>query len=116
MIGRLGMVMLVVSDLNRSMHFYRDLIGLHVTAANDRWIELDAWNVRLSLHAADEDVGPNATAGCSLGIYVRDVKRTTAALRASGANVGREPVRNEFGSVLAVILDPDGYRIQLLEL
>jgi len=116
MIGLLGMVMLVVGDLSRSMHFYRDLIGLQVAAANERWIELDAGNIRLSLHAAGEDVGPNATAGCSLGIYVEDVERMTAALREKGAQVAREPFRDEFGSVFAVILDPDGYRIQLLEI
>jgi lactoylglutathione lyase len=114
-IGRLGMVMLVVGDLRTSLHFYRDLLGLELKASAERWVELDAGNILLSLHAAGEDVGPNATSGCSLGVYVDDVEHTTAVLKERGARVGREPFRIEFGNVFSVILDPDGYRVQLLE-
>jgi len=114
-IGPLELVNLVAADLPRSAHFYRDLLGLRLTASTDRWIELDAGSIRLTLFAADDELGPNRTSGCSLGFYVDDVESATAALSRLGADVAREPFRNEFGSVFSVILDPDGYRIQLLE-
>ncbi len=115
MIGRLELVNFVAADLVRSTHFYRDLLGLRMTASTDRWVELDAGYIRLTLHVADDELGPNRNAGCSLGFFVDDVESATARLSRLGAQVTREPVRNEFGSVFSVILDPDGYRIQLLQ-
>jgi glyoxylase I family protein len=115
LIGRLGLVNLVAADLPRSTHFYSDLLGLQLTASTERWVELDAGNIRLGLHAANDQLVPNLTSGCSLGFYVDDVEGTTAELSRLGAHVAREPFRNEFGNVFSVILDPDGYRIQLVE-
>ncbi len=115
MIGRLGMVILVAGDLRRSLRFYRDLLGMALVDANERWAELDAGSIHLSLHASGADVGPNPTAGCSLGLFVDDVAAVTETLRERGARIGREPFRNDYGA-FAVVLDPDGYRIQLLEL
>lgn len=115
MIGRLGLIMLVVADLQRSMAFYRDLFGLKVKYRTTTWAELDAGTVSLSLYVADQDIAVNPIAGCSFAFFVNSAATVVARLRASGADVISEPHGEAFG-VLAVVGDPDGYRIQLLEL
>jgi lactoylglutathione lyase len=115
MIGRLGLIVLVVGDLGRSVWFYRDLLGLTVRHATSMWTELDAGNVRLALHTAGEDVHVTPTTGCTFAFFVSDAEDIVQRLRAGGVLILHEPHREDFG-VSAVISDPDGYRIQLLEL
>ena len=114
MIGELGLIMLVVGDLRRSVQFYGDRLGLVVRDVTPTWAELDAGNIRLALHQAGEDVGVTPTTGCTFAFFVEDLRTTVDRLKAYGIEILREPRREVFG-LLAAISDPDGYRIQLLE-
>ncbi len=114
MIGRLALIMLVVADLERSVAFYGDLLGLRMRYRSTCWMELDAGNITLALHAAGDDVGTGPTTGCTFGFYVDDVAAWVEELHRTGVAIVHEPHREEFGAV-AVIADPDGYRIHLVE-
>lgn len=116
MIALLGLIMLVVEDLDRSVAFYERLFGLELTFRSLRWAELDAGNIRLGLHLGDHDVRVNPATGCSFAFYVDDVNRATADVAACGGSILHEPHDEEFGGSVSVITDPDGYRIHLLEL
>jgi lactoylglutathione lyase len=114
MIGRLGLVMLIVSDMPRSVAFYRDVLELGVEYESDAWTQFDAGGVSVGLHNASEGV-PLTTGGAEIALYVDDAKAAVAKVRKRGAEIVQEAQQEEFGGVLAVIEDPDGYRIQLLE-
>jgi lactoylglutathione lyase len=114
-IGRLGLIMLVVGDLGLSVRFYCDRLGLTMRYASATWAELDAGNVSIALHQAGEDAGVSATTGCTLGFFVDDLRATVDQLKARGIQIVQEPRDESFGGLLATISDLDGYRIHLIE-
>jgi predicted enzyme related to lactoylglutathione lyase len=114
MLGNSAFVMLVVSNMNRSIAFYRDVMGLTVKNQSPDWTELEAGGVRIGLHSTTEKlhVKPNESYG--IGFYVDDIQRTYKDLKARDVHFIRPPKQESFGS-LAVLSDPDGYHIQLCE-
>jgi lactoylglutathione lyase len=114
MIGRLQLVMLMVSDLQRSVAFYRDVFELEVEYESAGWSQLSAGTISIGLHPPFEGGGPKP-GGAKLTFYVDDLQATVDTLRERGAVIAEEPRQEEFGGRLAVVEDPDGYRIQLLQ-
>lgn len=114
MVGKSAFVMLVVSNMDRSVAFYRDVLGLAVRNQSADWTELEAGGVRIGLHATTEKlhVKPNESYG--IGFYVEDIRRAYDGLKAKDVHFIRPPKQESFGA-LAVFSDPDGYHIQLCE-
>jgi catechol 2,3-dioxygenase-like lactoylglutathione lyase family enzyme len=113
MIGELNTLMLVVSDMERSVRFYRDLLGLELRFQSPYWSELDADTITLALHPEGSELRVSPGSGCTFGFDVDDIQEVVGALRAGGVAVITEPHRADFGGQLAAIADPDGYPIQL---
>jgi predicted enzyme related to lactoylglutathione lyase len=116
MIGNLGMIMIVVSDMERSVAFYRDALGLAVKSESPDWIELDAETVSIGLHHHEGEFTASPTTGCTIAFLVEDAERALQELRDKGADVLQDVHREDFGGQLALVADPDGYPIQLLQL
>jgi catechol 2,3-dioxygenase-like lactoylglutathione lyase family enzyme len=114
-LGKLGLVMIVVRDMERSVAFYRDVLGLTLLFKKDNWSQFDAGNVLIGLHPEGEEVKVSPTSGMSLGIYVEDVTRAAAEVKRRGGHNEIEPRPEPFGR-WALAQDPDGYGIQLIEL
>ena len=73
MFGKLGLVMIVVRDMERSVAFYRDVLGLKLLMQQPNWSQLDAGNIIIGLHPDGEEVKVSPTSGMSIGIYVDDM-------------------------------------------
>jgi len=114
MIGKLGMIMVVVKDMKRSVAFYRDVLGLKLEFESPHWSQLNAGAIKIGLHPEGKDVKVSPTTGLNFGFYVPDVQKAAAELKASGAKMIMEPRKENFGW-LAIVADPDGYPIQLGE-
>jgi lactoylglutathione lyase len=119
--------MLRVGDLERSIRFYTDVLGMAVLRTTDR----PEQKYRLAFvgyggeseHAVLEltynygvehyDLG---TAFGHVAIEVPDAAAACAAVRAKGGTVTREagPVKGGT-TVIAFVQDPDGYKIELIE-
>jgi len=119
--------MLRVGDLERSIDFYTNVLGMRLLRKTDRpdqkytlafvgygderahaVLEL-TYNYGVSSY----DIG----AGYGhVAIAVPDAAAACAAVRAKGGNVTREagPVKGGT-SVIAFVQDPDGYKIELIE-
>ena len=109
-------LMVLVSDMDRSVDFYQNKIGLRLLTRSDGWSEFDAGTTRLALHgggappqATDGPTDGERTAGqCSLGFNVADVDRTYQELKAKGVEFDLPP-EDRFQRIrLAVAHDPDG--------
>ena len=111
MIGKLGLIMLVVKDMKRSIAFYRDVLGLKVQFEHPEWTQLSAGNMDLGLHPESEHLHVQV-GGCQFAFFVEDVQETTQELKRRGVKFVMEPKKESFGW-LAVFTDPDGYHIQL---
>jgi lactoylglutathione lyase len=123
--------MLRVGDLQRSIAFYTDVLGmtlLRTTQRPDQKYDLAFVGYGRNPEHAEIELTYNygvdnyelGSAFGHLAIGVADVAATCAALRdkaaALGGAVTREPGPVKGGStVIAFVTDPDGYKIELIE-
>jgi len=119
--------MLRVGDLERSIDFYTNVLGMRLLRKTDRpdqkytlafvgygderahaVLEL-TYNYGVSSYDTGTGYG-------HVAIAVPDAAAACAAVRAKGGNVTREagPVKGGT-SVIAFVQDPDGYKIELIE-
>lgn len=121
--------MLRVKDLDKSIDFYTRLLGMQLLRKTDfpegkftlafvgygpeqstAVIELTHnWD-----EAGDYDLGSGYG---HIALGVRDIHGICAQLEASGANIPRKPGPMMHGTThIAFIEDPDGYKIELIDL
>ena len=124
---RLLHTMLRVGDLDRSVRFYTDVLGMRVLRKTDRpdqkytlafvgyGDESQGAVLELTYNYGVEryDLG---TAYGHIAIGVPDAKAACDAVRAKGGTVTREAGPVKGGStVIAFVQDPDGYKIELIK-
>ena len=115
-------VMVTVSDMARSLKFYRDVLGLELKFGSKEWSEFITGPTTIALHGGGKKVPAQnlkseMLAGtCSIGFNVPDIDRTFKELKAKGANFVMPPTKREGeGIKLAVCLDPDGLQISIAQ-
>ena len=114
--------MVNVSDMERSVKFYRDILGLKLRYQSPGWSEFEVDASTLGLHSGGK---PRAVtqgkreiiAGtASIGFNVVNVDRTYEELEAQGVRFIMEPTSREGEGIrLAVFLDPDGMAISVAQ-
>lgn len=116
-IKRVGNVILAVNDLDKSIKFYNEIIGLPIKQQRRTWVDLGSKGALLSLHPASltaAHVGTSMENGVAIGFLVGDVKSAVEELRSKGVKIYRDVVERDAGKN-AIILDPDNYMISLFE-
>lgn len=123
MFKRIDYVMVMVSDMSRSVRFYRDILGFRLRFESPGWTEFDTEGTTLALHGGASP-GPQGTparqetrAGTlAMGLTVSNLDATVRMLRQQGVPIVVEPtLRDGEGIRLAVFTDPDGLAISLAE-
>jgi len=122
MFRNLDYTMIIVSDMARSVAFYRDRLGLPLKFETPDWTEFATGTTTLALHGGGVKMphaggDPSKAAGsCSIGFNVEDVDKTFAELKQRGINFVMPPIQREGeGIKLAVCLDPDGLPISFAQ-
>ncbi len=124
---RLLHTMLRVGDLQRSIHFYTQVLGMQLLRTQDRPEQ------QYSLAFVGYDSNPGqaeieltynygvtayevGTAFGHIALGVGDVAGACARIRAAGGTITREagPVKGGT-TIIAFVVDPDGYKIELIE-
>lgn len=115
MIKKLNYSIVFVSEMKRSIGFYRDILGLGVKFESPHWTEMATEGATVALHHTT-DQGPAPIPGspgsCQLGFEVPDVKAFHEKVLAKGAKCLRPPKQEDFG-ILALYADPDGLAISI---
>jgi lactoylglutathione lyase len=120
---KVGTVILLVSDMERSVKFYKELLGLPVKAKTQStdWVEFFNRETTLSLHAikkATTNVDRRDTklgTGTLVGFMVSDIDTTVQVLKENNVRFFKEPREEPFGKH-AIIEDPDGHLISIAQL
>ncbi len=116
-IKKVGNVILAVGDIDKSLAFYHEIIGLPIKNQRRSWVDLGTSGALLSLHPASltaEHVGSSIDNGITIGFLVGDVQSAIDELKEKGVKIHRDIVEKDAGKN-AVISDPDGYLISLFE-
>ena len=116
-IKKVGNVILAVKDIDKSVQFYNEIIGLPIKNQRRSWVDLGTSGALLSLHPASltaQHIGSSIENGITIGFLVGDVKSAVEELREKDVTIYRDIVDKDAGKN-AVILDPDEYLISLFE-
>lgn len=113
-------VIVFVGNMQRSVAFYRDTIGLPLRFESSHWTEFETGAATLALHIAEDETGaPSGTSGeaagrCRPGLSVADLDAFHARMLAAGVPCIHPP-RSVFGARLAQYADPDGLAMSVAE-
>lgn len=120
--------MLRVGDLQRSIQFYTDVIGMKLLRQSENpeykyslaFLGFEGGNpgqaeIELTFNwgTTGYELG---TAYGHIALGMPDIYAACEKIRAAGGNVSREPGPVKGGStVIAFVTDPDGYKIELIQ-
>ena len=102
--------MLWVTDMDRAVAFYRDVIGLNVHTQSPNWSELTLGDSTVALHAGSNDNFRMT----GLSFEVDDIDEACREIVSGGGSIVSPPRDGGIpGLRLADVTDPDGNHIQL---
>lgn len=119
--------MLRVGNLDRSITFYTELLGMKLLRSSENkdyrytlafigYGDEDCNTVLELTHNWDEDSYDIGTAYGHIALGVDDIYQVCEQLKARGADVYRDAGPVKGGStVIAFVRDPDGYAIELIQ-
>jgi catechol 2,3-dioxygenase-like lactoylglutathione lyase family enzyme len=106
MLGKLESIIFFVGDVEKSLEFYRDSLGLTLKAREGLdWVEFETNGAALILHRRVEQARPFHP---ELVFAVRDTDKTYERLREVGVKFLRPPLNQSSGHRSAFCTDPDG--------
>lgn len=119
---RLGYAILFVSDLDRAIGFYRDVIGVPLRFRADAYAEFATEGAKFALfprselpgligHYAPPDPAPWPQG--EVAFFVDDVDREHARLQDAGVPVLAPPTDRPWGERTLHVADPDGNVVEL---
>ena len=126
-LGRLNHVGVATASIERSIAFYRDVLGMQLISRKDypegkftlafvgfgKNPEQAELELTYNWDTSAYDLG-NAYGHIALG--VDDIYAVAERIRAAGGKITREPGPMKHGTtVIAFVQDPDGYKIELID-
>jgi predicted enzyme related to lactoylglutathione lyase len=113
-----GNATVLVSNMDRAVHFYTQVLGLKLTNRfGDHWATVDAGKgLTIGLHPASPKYpAPGTKGGMMLGMEIDDaIDKVVASLSEKGVQFKGSVVRDEAGNFIH-LEDPDGNDIYLWE-
>ena len=117
---RINYAIVFVSDMKRSVAFYRDVFGLPFRFESPDWSEFATEGATFALHSADaalrrSDAATKASPGtCRPGFSVADLDAFHRRTVQHRVTCVQEP-KEVFGARIAQYLDPDGLVVSVGE-
>lgn len=117
---RVDYIIWYVRSLERSVAFYRDIVGLEVKLEGDGYVEFAIENVKLALYEEaklPELIGrPGGTPPCGeIAFVVEDVDAEARRLQDLGVPILTGPIDRPWRQRTLHIADPDGHIVELAQ-
>jgi lactoylglutathione lyase len=114
MFRRIGAVILLVSNMKRSIRFYRDTLGMDLKQESKDWTEFSTRGTVLALHPAKRKrIKKNN--GMLVGFSISDFDDVINSLKKKRVKFYKKPKQEPFGKH-AIIQDPDGHLISIVQM
>ena len=119
--------MLRVGDMDRSIRFYTEVLGMKLISRKDYpdgkftlaflGYGTNPEHAEIELtHNWGVDKYELGTAYGHIALGVEDIYKVCDGIRAAGGTITREPGPMKHGTtVIAFVVDPDGYKVELIE-
>ena len=117
MLNKIEGITLLVSDIKRSIEFYRDILGLRVNKESENKIEFsrkESPNTKLILELDNSKSNQNNQNSVIITFSVSDLNTIYDNLTQKKVNFHKKLSDDATGKN-TIILDPDGYLISLTE-
>ena len=114
MFSRIGAVILLVSDMNRSVKFYRDVLKMPLKEKSKDWVEFSDRGTVIALHPAKKKRFPKNNS-MLVGFSVSDFDDVCNGLKSKRVKFFKKPKQEPFGKH-AIIQDPDGHLISIMQM
>ena len=112
---KVGAVILLVSNMEKSVKFYHDTLGLPIKTKSKDWTELFYNDTVLALHPARKKSKLKTGSGILVGFEVSDLDSTIKSLKDKKVKLFKKPREEPFGKH-AILQDPDGHLISIAQL
>jgi lactoylglutathione lyase len=114
MFSRIGAVILLASDMRRSIKFYKDVLGMELKQRSKDWVEFSKQGTVLALHPTKKKkIKKNNS--MLIGFNVSDLQALSDRLKKKKVKFYKKITKEQFGKH-AIIKDPDGHLISLVEM
>jgi catechol 2,3-dioxygenase-like lactoylglutathione lyase family enzyme len=113
---KVGAVILLVSNMEKSIRFYSDILELPVKSRAKDWTEFFKNDTVLALHPAPKKKKTLKTgSGILVGFEVTDLDSTVKKLKEKRVKFFKKPKEEPFGKH-AIVQDPDGHLISIAQI
>ena len=112
---KIGAVILLVSNMEKSVKFYTDTLGLPIKTRSKDWTEFFNNDAVLALHPARKKSNLKTGSGMLVGFEVTDLSSTMNKLKERKVKFYKRPKDEPFGKH-AIVQDPDGHLISIAEI
>jgi predicted enzyme related to lactoylglutathione lyase len=107
------MVMLGTRDVQKSIPFYRDLLGLKLTQQFEGFAFFNAGNITLILSEGLARAAEHVIGAMEIVFSVEDIRAAHEALKNQGVQFAKDPFQVNGPMFAAHMLDPDGHLLSL---
>jgi len=112
-LGGIGVVMIGVTDMDKSVAFYRDRLGLDVAVVEPNLAFAKAGSVTLGLSKGLAAIANPVAGAVEIVFTVPDVEAANAALKQRGVTFAREPRQVTATEWATNFTDPDGHHLSI---
>ncbi len=116
-ITRLWLMMIEVSDIERAIAFYRDVLelplALDARAFNHAEVGPDEPMTKIGLHVSEKKLEGKRSTG--IVFDTDDIYSLCERLKNQGVVFTQEPTKMPWGSIVADFLDPDGNELEVVQ-
>src|SRR5256885_6418676 len=102
---KLKYVIKFVADMDRTVKFYRDVLGLPLKFESPGWSEFMTGETTLALHPASQK---NPAGAVELGFTVSEIQNFHQKMVANGVRFSMPPTKQDYGGLLAHFVDSEG--------
>ncbi|MFQ5945471.1 MAG: VOC family protein [Anaerolineae bacterium] len=120
MIARIDPILLFVRDFQRSLDFYRNVLGLPVKSldeVHEEFAEFDLGEITFALHGGYEGEAQarHSDTPLALHFWTEDIMATSERLKERGVKFTREPRKTSLGFWEGSFEDPEGNEFGLFQ-
>jgi len=112
--NRLGAVILLVSDIDRSSRFYPDILGMELKQQASDWAEFSQNGTVLVLHPSKLKKAKKNNS-ILVGFNLSDLGVICSNLKNKKVKFYKKLTKEKFGNH-AIVMDPNGHLISLVEM